>query len=503
MKLYHNQTRANRRILLIEPPFYRLFKKTYALVRYPLSLGYLAASVKTKTEWDVMVYNADFLPQSDPFEVTYFKGKGFLRYRRILNDTSHNIWQEIRDVISGYAPAVVGISAKSATFASALRIAGIAKDVNPEMIVVVGGPHPSSIFSKVTDPAGKEDSPAWIANENAGISCHDIDIFVVGEGEETIVQLLRTIEKGADLIHICGIIYRNGRGFSANPARQFIENLDSLPFPHQYAPEVLKDYKIYPSSAFSNIIAVRGCPYHCFFCGSGNIWGKGVRFRSSQNVAEEMLNLNSIGINDIHFDDDTFGVKAPYLQSLCRVIKSSCPGIRWSCEIHVRLVNEKNISLMKEAGCYMIQLGIESGNNGILNDIRKGFTIEEAIAACKLIKSHDIKLETFFMTGFPQETEASFNDTARVIEEIECDKIIYSIFTPYLGTEAFDLCQDKGMVSRSYDPSLYCHQSPENCFCINIAPEHFKEISSRLEEVVVQKNRETLVGRRNGGFSLY
>jgi uncharacterized radical SAM superfamily protein len=488
-KLYHNPAGTNRKILLIEPPFYRLFKATYALVRYPLSLAYLAASVKTKTDWDVMAYNADFLPQSDPFEVTYFKGEGFSRYRRTLYDASHLIWQEVRDFISGYAPSIVGISAKSSTFASALRVAGIAKEINPEIIVVAGGPHPSAIFSKVFQPAGEESGRIKTMEEDNGVSRNNIDFFAIGEGEDTIVELLQTLEKSKDTADVYGIAYRKGQGFSITSKRKPLDSLDVLPFPHQYASEVLKDYENYPLSAFSNIFATRGCPYQCFFCGSRNIWGKGVRFRSPPNVVEEMLKLQSIGINNIHFDDDTFGVTGRYLQSLCKAIRSSCPGFKWSCEMHVRLVNEKNISLMKEAGCNMIQLGVESGNNGILKEIGKGFTIEEALAACKLIKAFDIKLETFFMAGFPQETEASLSDTARIIDELECNKIIYSIFTPYPGTEAFDLCQDKGIIPGSYDHSLYYHQSPENCFCIDIQPERFKKMSSRIEEIVVQKNR--------------
>jgi anaerobic magnesium-protoporphyrin IX monomethyl ester cyclase len=479
----------NHSILLIEPPFYRLFKETYGLVRYPLSLGYLAASIKSKTDWDVMAYNADFAPDSDPFEVTYFKGEGYARYRKLLSDASSPIWQEVRDVVSGFTPAVVGISAKSSTFASTLRIARIIKEIDRNIIVVVGGPHPSAIFSKTFTSADvKGNRVSRVENDN-DIFCRDIDIFTVGEGEETIVALLNDIERHDCHGHIRGIVYKDGEKLVATLPGRPVENLDALHFPHKYARQVLKDFEIYPLSAFSNIFAVRGCPYRCLFCGSRNIWGKGVRFRSPQNVVEEMLYLQNVGINDIHFDDDTFGVTGQYLEALCKAIASYCPGIRWSCEIHVGLVNSKNISLMKEAGCTMVQLGIESGNNGILKEVGKGFTVEEALAACRLIKSHGVKLQTFFMAGFPQETETSLSDTAKIIEEIECDKIIYSIFTPYPGTEAFDLCRDRGMIPVNYDPSLYYHQSPENCFCINLSPERFRELSSRIEATVVQKNR--------------
>ncbi|MEI6155421.1 MAG: radical SAM protein [Deltaproteobacteria bacterium] len=478
----------NHKILLIEPPFYRLFKETYGLVRYPLSLGYLASSVKAGVDWDIMTYNADFITASDPFEVTYFKGAGFARYRRTLCDISHRIWQGIRDVISGYAPAVVGISAKSSTFASVLRVAGIAKTINPEIVVIVGGSHPSAVFSKTFDTTGIKGGQVNRTEAGGEVFCRDIDMFVAGEGEVTIVALLDALERHKSPDRIRGIVYRKGEDLMATLPGRPVKNLDALPFPYQYAPYVLKDYEIYPLSAFSNVFATRGCPYRCLFCGSRNVWGRGVRFRSPHNVVEEILNLQSIGINDIHFVDDTFGVTTPYLQALCQAIKSSCPGISWSCEIHVRLVNDKNISIMKEAGCFMIQVGIESGNDEILKEVRKGFTIEEALAACNIIRNHGINLQTFFMAGFPQETEASLKDTAKVIEEIECEKIIYSIFTPYPGTEAFELCRGKGMIAPDYDPSLYCHQSPENCFCVNLSHERFRKLSSRIEETVVQKN---------------
>jgi anaerobic magnesium-protoporphyrin IX monomethyl ester cyclase len=118
------------RLLLIEPPFYRLFKDTYALVHYPLSLGYLAAAVKMHTDWEVVVYNSDFLPASDPFEAAYFTKAGFTQYQERLHDLSADIWQEIKAVISQYRPTVVGVSAKSANFAAARQVAGIAKEVN-------------------------------------------------------------------------------------------------------------------------------------------------------------------------------------------------------------------------------------------------------------------------------------------------------------------------------------------------------------------------------------
>jgi anaerobic magnesium-protoporphyrin IX monomethyl ester cyclase len=154
----------------------------------------------------------------------------------------------------------------------------------------------------------------------------------------------------------------------------------------------------------------------------------------------------------------------------------------------VQLVNEQNISLMKSAGCFSLQIGIESGNNEILSAIRKNITIEEALDACELIKKHGIELQTFFIVGFPQDTEDTLRDTITAMKKVKSDSISYSIFTPYPGTEAFELCKEKGLIGDDYDVSLYNHQSPLNNFCMNIPGERFRMIVNETEKQIDRKN---------------
>ena len=475
---------GEKKILLIEPPFYRLIKSTYALTRYPLSLGYLASAVRAHTDWDVLVYNADFSPAADPFEINYMTGEGFSRYLENLHDPTAQIWREVRECITEYAAPVVGISAKSSTFASARVVAAIAKQIDSRTIVVLGGPHPSALGARI-------------------LSCPHIDVGVVGEGEMTLVDLLRSLDRGRSgrkwnpmEMQVDGSVVRGAGGTAASPKREPISDLDSLGFPARLACDVLKDYDRYPKEAFRSVFATRGCPNNCLFCGSRNVWGRNVRFRSPRNVAMEIRGLQEMGLHHIHFDDDTFGVHAKYLSALCGELTEQCPGLRWSCEIHVGLVSRENISIMKRAGCRTIQLGIESGNDFILHENRKGYTIEEALRACGIIREHGIELETFFMAGLPQETEETLRDTLRAIEMVDCHKVVYSIFTPYPGTEAFDLCSEKGLVGSGHDPSMYYHQSPANCFCGAMSPALFRSIASRIEQVVDEKNRRGRDKRR-------
>jgi len=468
--------RNEHRILLVEPPFYRLMKDTYSLNRLPLSLGYLEGTVRERTNWNVLVYNADFAAQNEAREVAYMTSEGYDSYINNLQDLSMPIWREIKSAISEYKPTVVGISAKSQNFASARIVAKLIKEIDGQCIVIAGGPQPSMVGAEVLD-------------------CPYIDVCVQGEGENTIVELLDAVEHKKEFDGIQGIIYRKDSSIVKNSPREYIEDMDSLCFPHEIPPENLKDYDQYPITAFKNIFAIRGCPYNCFFCGSRKIWSRRPRFRSPENVIREIKGLQNKGLKSVHFDDDTFGINKKYIHELCGAIATHCPGLKWSCELHVKLVDEQTISVMKAAGCYFIQIGIESGNNEILKKMRKHITIEEAITACRIVKKQGLNLQLFFMVGYPHETEETLMDTVRVMKKIKCDVLIYSIFIPYPGTEAFEFCKEKGLIDDNYNVSLHNHQSRTSCFCMNITLERFRVLVSRIEKMVDRKNAMNRIKR--------
>lgn len=151
-------------------------------------------------------------------------GAGFSNYLNNLKDLSVPVWREIKETILDYKPTVVGITTKTQNFKSVCIVAGLAKEINKQIVVVIGGPHPSMVGGDA-------------------LKHKDIDVCVRGEGEKTIVELLNAIAVQKELEGIRGIVYRkNGRIFE-NAPREYIEDLDSLCFPHERAPEVLKDYK--------------------------------------------------------------------------------------------------------------------------------------------------------------------------------------------------------------------------------------------------------------------
>jgi radical SAM superfamily enzyme YgiQ (UPF0313 family) len=461
--------KKKQRILLVNPPHHRLYKDSYSTDVYPAGLGYLAGMIKSKTDWGVMVYNADFVPNPDlGISHSYAVGKGFSNYLRNLENLSSPIWKEVRKTVADYKPEVVGIYCCAASFVSASIVAKMVKSVSQQTVVVLGGPHPTTVGKDVL----KEPN---------------VDIAVIGEGELTGLELLDAVSNGTPLDEVRGIAYRMADKTVETPEREYITDLDSLCFPHRYAPEVLKDYEKYPKSAFREVFTSRGCPYNCFFCGSRYVLGRKLRLRSVANVVEEIKSLQGIGIKWIEFLDDTFGADKEYTRQLCDSLVRECRGILWGCLTRANIIDEQTIIMIKKAGCRSISIGIESGSNEMLKKMRKGITIEEAIAAANLISRHGIRLAANFIVGFPDETEETLNDTFAAMKKIK-GFIVYNTFTPYPGTEAFEFCRRNGLIKDDFNIALYNHQSSENCFCLNIEKERFRGLASQIEKYVDKHN---------------
>lgn len=467
-----------KRLQLIFPPFYRLYgsdQDTASHNVYPLGIGYLAAMVRKHTDWTVQAVVGDACFENEFFfnmPLIRMAGSGFDHYVAALKDPGAQIWTEMENHIRQFAPEVLGLSATSQNWKSATMVAAIAKRLNPDILVVVGGPHSSMARAQTLD-------------------CPDIDINVVGEGEETLLDILRCLEEGRDLATVTGINYRTADGkVVTNPPRDFVGEVDDLPFPAEAAPFVLKDFGKFPKEAFRSMFSIRACPYNCQFCGSRTIWGRKSRYRTAENIVAEMKYLRGMGIHHIHFEDDLFGIKTQYIKDLCALIKAELPDVTWSCELTVTTITDDNLAAMKAAGCTAVSYGVESGNDEMLKIIRKTQTVEGIKRSAALLRQHKIRSSAFVMIGFPEETEETLADTVRLISELDVDNIIFSIFTPYPATEMFDICQKKGLIPDDYDISLYNHQSLENCFTDHIARERFRELATEAMTLVDKLNSE-------------
>ncbi len=470
----NNFFKNNRKLMLIEPPFYRLYHDQYCLVKYPLALGYLSGSVIKNTNWDVQTYNADFNANKKIFvpENDYISGKGFKRYLSSIKDFSFPIWSEIKKSIEEYNPSVVGISAKTQNFISASIVAKIAKEINPQIKVIAGGVHSTMNGSKV-------------------LECKDIDFLSIGEGENTIVELLLALENNTELNLVDGIIFRNNGKIVRNKSRSYVEDLDTLDFPLTHAPKILKDFDKYPKEAFGYVFASRGCPYACTFCESKSMWTRKVRYRSPENIVAELKKMQEFGINKVNFDDDTFGISKKNIKAMNDLMHDELPNMTYTCETVVQLAKDENVVKdMRRGGCTATFVGIESGNNEMLKKIKKTQTTDECIQAMQNLRKHGVESHAFIMVGFPDETEETFKQTMDFIPKLRPDGVIFSIFTPYPGSDIYNECEAKGIIKGDFDLALYNHQSPLNCFTQNITKERFYELRQEAFEFVDNYNRK-------------
>ena len=465
----------NKRLMLIEPPFYRLYHDQFCLVKYPLALGYLAGSAIKKTDWSVQAYNADFNTEKKNFvpENDYVTGEGFDRYLSSLKDYSLPIWKEVRKSIEEYNPSVLGITVKSQNFKSAIIIAKIAKKINPDIKILVGGAHSTMNGSKVFE-------------------CDDIDFACIGEGENTIVELINALDKNKELNLVDGIMFRHNNKIINTKPRSYIQDLDSLEFPLTHAPKILKDFDKYPKQAFGYIFGSRGCPYACTFCESKAMWSRKVRYRSPENIIDELKQMNDFGINQVNFDDDTFGISKKNIKAINNLMHDEVPNMTYTCETVVQLAKDAEVVKdMKHGGCTGTFVGIESGNNEILKSIKKTQTTDECIEAMQNLRNHGIESHAFIMVGFPNETEETFKQTIDFIPKLKPDNVIFSIFTPYPGSDLYYECKNSGIIDGDFDLSLYNHQSPLNCFTKNIPKERFYELRKKAAKFVDKYNRKS------------
>jgi len=382
----------------------------------------------------------------------------------------------------------VGISAKTQNFIAATIVAKIAKEINPDIKILVGGVHSTMNGSKV-------------------LNCKNIDFLAIGEGENTIVELLHALEKDTELNSVSGIVFRdNGKIINTKP-RSYVEDLDLLDFPLTNAPKVFKDFDKYPKEAFGYIFASRGCPYACTFCESKSMWTRKVRYRSPENVVAELKQMNEFGINKVNFDDDTFGISKKNIKTINNLMHDELPNMTYTCETVVQLAKDENVVKdMKHGGCTGVFVGIESGNNEMLKKIKKTQTTDESIQAMRNLQKHGIESHAFIMVGFPSETEETFKETMDFIPKLKPDSIIFSIFTPYPGSDIYNECKDEGIIEGEFDLAIYNHQSPLNCFTKYIPKERFYELRKKAVKYVDNYNRRKKIIRafkilRRNGFS--
>ena len=241
---------------------------------------------------------------------------------------------------------------------------------------------------------------------------------------------------------------RNGYKIICNPVRPFIEDLDSLPMA---AWDLLKlDY--YTDPAFFKgphlgIMSARGCPNNCNFCASSVVWGRKVRFRSPENIVNEIdYSVKSLGINEFMFYDDTFTINRKRVFAICEELERRNLKIRFYAQVRCDTIDYTLAKAMKKAGCFAVAIGVESGDETILRNIGKRLTKEQIKAGCSALKKAKMPFLASYIIGHPGDTHETIQATIDFANELDADQSKFLIATPYPGTKLFDLAVARGIM---------------------------------------------------------
>lgn len=349
-------------------------------------------------------------------------------------------FKDIERTIRDFSPHVVGQQTAFNNLEECYQVAKIAKTINPQIKVVLGGPH-STMYP------------------DESIKVKEIDFIVCGEGELIMKGLLDSLGNGADFSKVSGLIWKEGDIVIKNNPQSFIRDLDALPLPARH----LFPIKKYHASSHLrgpkvlSMIASRGCPFRCLFCWVSKSFGKTLRYRNPAQVVEEMRILKEqYGADSIRFWDDTFTANKKWINEFCDLLIAENLDMPWNCLTRVNLVDAGLLKKMKEAGCYQIYYGIESGVQRILNLIKKDITLDQARQAIKLTKEADIETTCSYMLGLPGETREDAAETINFAVELDSDYVQFNLVIPHIsGEEFYNLAINHGTILKDVDHATY------------------------------------------------
>jgi len=386
------------KVMLLSPPYIDLYGQlSNAAGKYfPLGLGYIASFLRRYGNHDVQIFE----PEAQ-----------FLTYR------------DLEILIREYQPDVVGLTCSTPNYFRAIKLATIAR-ANSHAKIIIGGVHASAI-------------PEFIIKQHDDL----IDCVVIGEGEQTMLEVVNAYENNNNLNGITGILYRDQTETVRTADRPFIENMDSLPFPARD----LIDQSLFTPNLHNarhrncvTLLTSRGCPFNCSFCASRIVSGKKYRMHSAEYVLEEMQMLKTdYHARQLLITDDTFTINHERLEKICRGMIDRKLHLDWFCFSQVNVVNREILLMMKKAGCYNIGFGIESVDETILKKLGKSIKPEQALKTVKLARNIGMKTQAFYIFGTPGETKQQMEETIRFSKKVGSTLAFFNMLVPYPGTRDF------------------------------------------------------------------
>ncbi|MCD4748901.1 MAG: B12-binding domain-containing radical SAM protein [Thermoanaerobaculales bacterium] len=336
--------------------------------------------------------------------------------------------EETVEKIIHWQPDILGLTSTSNFFCNAIELGQAVKKVLPGITTVLGGPHVSSQ-----------------AEQAMARPC--FDFACIGEGEYTTLDLVETLANERDPGSVEGIAFRRNGRIHQTARRPLIATLDDLPPPARHLLPLDKyvaqpnDGPYLPKMA---MISSRGCPFKCIFCDHGT-YGNTYRSFSAPRIVDEMEELvTRYGARDIAFVDSLFMISDKRVRGIVTEILDRCIKVHWTCTIRANIASRELLALMKEAGCWRVRIGVESGNQQVLDFIKKEVTKEEIREVAGAAADLGLHPKAFFMVGHPTETEQTIQDSIDFACSLPLTDITVQINTPLPGAPQFEIYQRYG-----------------------------------------------------------
>lgn len=450
------------KILLINPPI----QTQLSPGSFPLGLGYIAAVLRDKG-----------------YQVDAFDIRGY-RYSEQLVEEKVRKYVDIYDVI--------GIGGMITVFPYIKWLTSIIKKYNVEIPIIVGGTLASSIPELL------------LTKTNTDIAC-------IGEGENTVKEILEVLENNGNLEKIRGIAYRKEKKIYQTSPRELIKNLDEIPFP---AWDLFPMERYYYENLIVNrggtrginLISGRGCPFQCVYCYRN--FGRTVRLRSIDNVMEEIKMLQkNYGITHFEFQDELFTIKKERVHEFCSKIIKDNLDLTWRCLGRADLVDFETLELMKKAGCHWIGYGMESGSQKMLDIMNKNLKVEQTKNAIQISRQAGLEVTGTFMIGMPGETYETIQETIEFCKEMEIfNEIFFTV--PYPGTLLYERLKNDNFIK---DEEKFVFQISGDMINLHINMTNFSDkelidMKKQAEDEIrsnIDKKNKNIKNNQSHNFTIY
>ena len=345
-----------------------------------------------------------------------------------LNNNTRNIKERLSKIRDS---DIIGISVKSSTAQIGCQIA----EAVGRKDLICGGAHITV------------DGYAFLKMNTS------FKLGVIGEGEETLVELVDAMESALDLRDIKGIIFREGEEIVVNPRRRFIDDLNSLPNPNY---EVFDSFN--GTIVHYPLVTSRGCPHMCIYCCVSEVSGRRWRSRTPERLIEELeLAKSKYRSKSFEIVDDNFTQDLGRVKKFCQLLIERRLDMNWACYNGIRAdrLDEELVALMKESGCNTVSIGVESLDDEVFDNIGKGETLENIRRAISILKKYKIEVEGSFIIGLPGDNLKKTIASIQLCKEMHLNKTMWNLFVPYPGTRAWHWVNTEAKIIRDWTEGFH------------------------------------------------